>query len=493
MVSGRGEGSWHLPHSPRFLHAGPPTDPLPIEESLRYTPYRDPRRRADPEKETTARAGLDLAVRVGELLLRCGAGTRDVEASVVAVAAAAGLRRLEIDITNQALLVQVPAPHAAPITMLRVVRSSTRDFARLSAVHRFVEGIVENGLPDIDSASQELRSIQRMPRLYPRWIRLLAFAGLAGSVCTLLGGGLTAVIVSMIAAVLVDRANLHLNKWRLPPFFQAAVGGGIATLCAWLAYVVAAHTPLGQMSSNDFAFAVASGIVLLLPGQAMTSAVEDGITGYPVTGAGRLLTVFLTCSGIVIGIAFGLSVTLRLDSAMSLKLSSPQSLHFAQSTATLRMQILGGLLGAFCSAISNRSQIRHLVPAAILGATGAAVANLLSGVAGVGSTTAIAIAAIVVGMAGRLFALRLGAPALVLVVPAVSPMLPGLRIFRGMYEAVSGNIVGTVSAANSTAIATLIGAAGIALAISSGAVLGDVLSAPFDRREMQRRRFARRR
>ena len=44
-------------------------------------------------------------------------------------------------------------------------------------------------------------------------------------------------------------------------------------------------------------------IVVQLPGRSMTSAVEDAITGYPVTGAGRMLTTVLTGAGIIIGVA----------------------------------------------------------------------------------------------------------------------------------------------------------------------------------------------
>ncbi len=77
--------------------------------------------------------------------------------------------------------------------------------------------------------------------------------------------------------------------------------------------------------------------------------------------------------------------------------------------------------------------------------------------------------------------------------PAVSPMLPGLRIFRGMYESVSGSLLGATRVAQSgVGVTTMLGAVGIALALSTGALLGDVLSAPFDRPIVQRRRARRR-
>ena len=136
----------------RLMRGEPVTDPLPLRESLRHTPYRDPRVRDEPGEIAERRRRMELSVRVGELLLRCGASTRDVESAVIAVAASLGLRRLEVDITNQSLLVQGPAPSGGePLTALRVVRTSTRDFARLAAVHDLVDRIITNDL-DVEQA-----------------------------------------------------------------------------------------------------------------------------------------------------------------------------------------------------------------------------------------------------------------------------------------------------------------------------------------------------
>ncbi|KNX38189.1 threonine/serine exporter family protein [Luteipulveratus halotolerans] len=480
----------------RLLRGEPVTEPLPISESLRLTPYRDPRVSLAPEEEAETRKSLDLAVRVGELLLRCGAGTRDVEASVVAVAAAAGLRRLEVDITNQSLLVQCPSSSGTPVTLLRVVRSSTRDFARLAAVHQFVDRIVSTEF-DIDRAFEELKAIQREPRLYPRWLVMLGFGGLAGGVAMLLGGQRVAVVVAVISSILIDVLGRWLARRGLPAFYVAAAGGAVSTMLAWAAYNLSQNLPDDyQMRSTGFAVAVAAGIVVLLPSRTMVAAVEDAVTGYPVTGAGRLLTVVLAAAGIIVGVAAGLQLSLRIDSAFDLDLSSPNSLKLDQLTNPnpgLALALIGGAIGAFSGAVTMRSRPRMLLPTAGLGLGAAAVNYGLSHGLDVGATTAVAIAAVGVGIVGRMLALRLGAPALVLVVPAVSPLLPGLRIFRGMYEAIAGSAVGAEGVADpGTGVASLVGAAAVALAISTGVVLGDVMSARFDRPIVQRRRARRR-
>ncbi|TWE11641.1 threonine/serine ThrE exporter family protein [Rudaeicoccus suwonensis] len=486
-------GGIPLPGRLRFLQGEPVTEPLPIAESLRNTPYRDPRAMAAPEQDAATRKALELAVRVGELMLRCGAGTRDVESAVVAVAAAAGLRRLEVDITNQSLLVQAPAPSGTPVTMLRVVRSNTRDFARLTSVHGLVEELVRGGIDDVDAAMRRLRRIQRTSRLYPRWLISLGYAGLAGSVCALLGGHTMAIVVAVVSALLVDRIGRELSKRAIPSFYAAAAGGAISVVLAWAGYLVAAHGWLGlHMTAADFAYAVSSGIVVLLPGRAMASAVEDAITGYPVTGAGRLLTVFLSTSGIIVGVAAGLSITLRLDGALDLHLTAPKALQFGSAAASVWLQTVCGVIGGVSSAVTLRVMPKHLLLAGVLGGLGLFLAAALPQYLGTGATTAVAVAAICAGVLGRILGLRLGAPALVVVVPAVSPLLPGLSIFRGMYEAVAGSIVSTSVTTQGQAIATMMGAAATALAISTGVVLGDVVSAPFDQRVLRRGRTRRR-
>src|SRR5690242_1554601 len=74
----------------RWLKSEQPTGPMPLVDRLRGTPFRDPQRMSTPE-EQQALAAVDFALALGELLLRSGASTRDVEASLIAVTTAMGL------------------------------------------------------------------------------------------------------------------------------------------------------------------------------------------------------------------------------------------------------------------------------------------------------------------------------------------------------------------------------------------------------------------
>jgi len=82
------------------------------------------------------------------------------------------------------------------------------------------------------------------------------------------------------------------------------------------------------------------------------------------------------------------------------------------------------------------------------------------------------VAAVVVGFCGRIAALSLGAPQLVVAVPASIFLLPGLMIFRAMYE------IGTNVDMMSGGVMVLLQASVIIMAMATGLVLGDSLARP---------------
>lgn len=462
------------------------TETMPLVETLRHTPYRHAKVRQAVAEEREARASLDLALRVGELMLRCGAGAPQVESSVIAVAAAAGLDNLEVDITLQSLLVQCTTPSGHPITMLRVVRSATRDFARLAAVHTFVEQLVA-GDYDRESAAARLREIRRAPRFWPRWVVRAASGVLAGAIAVMLGAGPFAALVAAVAGLLVGFAARALGRRGLPDFYQSAIGGFIATAMAWAAFWLGS-TGVVSVSSNEFAYVVAGGIVVLLPGRTVASAFEDAISGYSVTGAGRMFGVFLTTAGIILGVATGLSLTLALTEMLDLSLAAPSIIATRQLDAPVGLALVGAFIVGMSGAVSLRSRRGLVLPSGLLAALAVGVSLAVGRADGLGQLSAVGTAATILGFFGRLGALRLGAPAMVLVVPASYSLLPGLAIFRGLYEMVNGSRADAGTLSLQGGLTTLLGAMAVLLAVAAGSVLGDYLAAPFDRTLVQKRR-----
>lgn len=461
-----------------------PTDPLPIVERLRHTPYRMSRRAgdlpSDGREEKAALEAIDVALRLGELMLRSGAAAAEVEASIVAVGAAAGLRRLDVDITLQSILMQCVLSDGQTITRLRVVQSSRQDFARLDAIHRLVHEVVTVGW-DGPRARERLRRIQVHRRNFPDWMVLVATGIFAGAVTLMLGAGLVAVVIAVGSAMAVRQTARFLGGHGYPEFYQVAVGGFVATAIAWVAYVAGVQDWL-PLSGADFAYMVAGGILVLLPGRAMASAVEDVISGYQVTGAGRMLAVLLNTSALIIGVAGALSATFAVSNALGASFVSPEVLDLRSFGGPLPSAVIGALFLGFFASVTLLSRRRLLVPIALLSSLGVLVSRTMTDLVGSGATIAVGVAAVVIGVLGALIASSAGAPAMTVIIPASFGLLPGLTIFRGLYEMVisAGPDAGTLSVMSG--LTTLLGAVATLMAIATGTTLGDIIVSPVGRR-----------
>ena len=467
----------------RFMVGAEPTEPMPMADLLRRTPYRHTRIPGEAAEDTQVREALDLAVRVGELMLRCGAGAPQVQGSVAAVAAAAGVDLVEVDITLQSLIVQATSATGRPHTLLRVVRTTRHDYARLVAVHHLVEALTEGSL-GVEAAASRLREIKRHPRSFPAWAVSLASAFLASAVAVMIGASALAATATVLVVLAVTGVNRLHGRIALPEFYANAVNAFVATLLAGAFYAASAASGLG-LREQDFAFIVAGGIVAMLPGRTMASAIEDVLFGFPLTGAGRLLSVFLALLGLVIGIGLGLSAMISLTTMLGSDFVSPAVLDLRPDQAPVLAALGGALVVGLSGAVTVQDPWRLILPSGLLSVGAATVAGLLDRVVVIGTITATGVAAVALGLVGRFVAGRLDVPSMVVVVPASFALLPGLTIFRGLYELVAqGSQAGTLSV--QAGLTTLLGAGAVLLAIATGTVLGEILASPWDRMRARR-------
>ncbi|MDO5502292.1 MAG: threonine/serine exporter family protein [Actinomycetia bacterium] len=488
-----GDPEYRGPERRRDIWEGDtPTAPMPIVDRLRHTPYRIRRQTDLPSMEAeTSAAGeaIDIALRLGELMLRCGAAAAKVETAIVAVGASAGLQRLDVDITLQSLLMQCVLSDGTTITRLRVVQGARQDFARLDAIHRLVDQIVREGW-DAQAARDELRRIQIHRRNFPEWVVLLATGAVAGAVAFMLGAGAVATVIALLSGISVHRSTRFLGDHGYPQFYQMAFGALLATVIAWTAFVVGVQTPL-PLSGADFAYMVAGGIVVLLPGRATAAAVEDVISGYQVTGAGRMFAVILNTSGLIIGVGSALTVTFAIAGLFDGTFVSPEILDLRSFASPTVPAVIGALFLGYFAAMGAQSRRRVLVPIALLCVIGVLISRALTEVAGLGITIASGVAAAAIGILGRLLATRYESLPMTIIVPASFGLLPGLAIFRGLYEMTAANPgVGVLSV--QSGMTTLLGAFATLLAIATGTMLGEIMMGPVGHR-LSRARWDKRR
>jgi uncharacterized membrane protein YjjB (DUF3815 family) len=270
------------------------------------------------------------------------------------------------------------------------------------------------------------------------------------------GGDALVCLLAFLAACAIDGTQRLLPLHRIPAFYQQAAGGFVATLIA----VTAAATRLDVNPSR----VVTVGIVMLLAGVGLMGATQDALTGFPVTASARLIDAVLNTTGIIAGVSAGLTAGNLLGVGLvSLK---PGAVGLAEAGVT----VLGAALAASGFAFASYAPLRALVAVAMVAALGQGVLLAVDR-SGVGRTWASAAAAVTIGAVCYLVAGRFRVPALVVVVPAIVPLLPGLDIYRGLALLAEGK----------DGVLQLTAAFATALALAAGVILGQYVAQPLKR------------
>lgn len=449
----------------------PPTAPLSIVDRLAGSPYANPMIQVGGV-DTSARKTIDFALHLAESMFRYGAGALEVETSIIAVTAALGLKNIEVDITNQSVAINYAPKDQTPISLLRVVRSWTNNYAGLAQVHQLVTDVVAGGVGR-DEAVRRLDEIIHSSKPYSRWMVTVAFGVFSAVFVGILGGGVGASGIAFLSNLLISLLARQLSKRRVPDFFITASCAFVVTFIALL---------LDQFGVPiEPAIVVVGGILLLLPTGRLVSSVQDAINGFPVTAAGRFLSTVLTFGALVAGIAVALVVgTVTGMEEIEVTETFPPAYEWWALIILTAVAVLA--IG-----ITEQTAWKLLLPTAGVGVVGYLV--LWGATAfGVGDRFSPAVAAVVIGLLGRVVALKMGAPQLVVAVPAALILLPGLTIFRSMYVLTLEESQILIGAGG------MLNAGAIVLGVAAGIVLGDTLARPLTRNlASNERRRARRR
>lgn len=419
----------------------------------------------DAVEQRQARAVIGLALRLGESLLSTGASASDVVATVLRLTDAYGLRSCHVDVTFTSISVSY---HRGldhdPMNVMRVVTVRSADFTRLEALQALVRSIVEDPM-DVEVARERLDDIVRAPHPYRRWLVTVALGVLGAAVAALFGGGAAMMVVSAVTVAVVDRVQRFLARRGLAAFFTQAVGAAIPTIVAVLLYAAISHRLPGTGGLSP-SLVVVAGIIVMMAGLSVVGAAQDAIDGYYVTAGARIFEVLILTLGVVVGILAVLALAHRLGVPMNV---SPD-VHVAPSYV---LQIVAAMAVTASFALSSY--------------TGARTAAIAVATAGVGwlvfvvavdlefaASAASAMAALTIGILSQLVSRRLRVPSLAVTTAGIVPLLPGLMVYRGLFQLVEG----AQSSDLGTGLTTLFGAAGVGIGLAAGVSMGTFLARP---------------
>lgn len=443
---------------------------LSTVDAARVAPPPSPLAPIDLTSSAQVTAVLELAARIGEILLSSGTSNGDTKSQMHAVTSAYGLHYTHIDITKNTITLHTSigtATSRTPVNVFRVVRNMTTDFSKLSEVDRLIRSIQAGATPP-QVAEKILDEVAAAPAAYGQSTSILGWGIMGGSLSVMLGGGWLVAITAMLTAMLLMSVSAVLAHYRLPQFFQNVAGGFLATVPAAVIYDLAASQGVTISPSQI----IASGIIVMLAGLTLVQSLQDGITGASVTASARFFETLLYTGAIVAGVAIGMQVAGLLGISLPpLETVAPPNFQSAS------MRVLFGGLASAGFAIACYAEWSSVWVSGITGMAGAAFYNLIFIPLSLGSVFSSAMSALVIGLAGGLLARRFLIPPLITGVAGITPMLPGLSVYRGMYAALNEQmLVGFTNMA--VALAT-------ASALAAGLVLGEWIA----RRIRRPRRF----
>ena len=403
---------------------------------------------------------LDLALRIGEVLLSSGAGAADVAAMMLSIPRAIGLRGVDVDVTFTALSMSYQPSYDEPaMIQMRNVKQRDIDYEDLTNVDIIIQDLIRGDI-DRDEARSRLAQIVSSGHRLPRWAVTLGWGFTGLGVALLLGGDWIVTLIAFAAAAGIDLLKRAMSRRRLPSFYQQVAGGLLATLLA--AGVAATKVPV------DPSLVVTASIVMLLSGIGFMGAVQDALTGYYITAGARLLEVMLATAGIIAGVSGGLTVAQMLDVKIPL---DPLAAGFFD----LPVMAFGAGLAAAAFAFASYAPFRSLLPIGFIAALGEIVFYLME-LQGFGRAWAAAVSAVLIGVVSYSVAGRVRVPPLVVVVSAIVPLLPGLSIYSALSLMAAGDTFGILAMAS---------AAAIAISLASGVILGEYIAQPL-KREVRR-------
>jgi uncharacterized membrane protein YjjP (DUF1212 family) len=327
--------------------------------------------------------------------------------------------------------------------LLRVEPGET-NLGKLAALEELSRNVAhgrvspEEGMAGIDR-------IVAAPSPYPPSLVTIAYGILSGAVCQFLGGGWREIVVATVL-------GLGLGLFAIYAANHARVSRVFEPLAAF--FVSAAAIGLSRLVGPISVFlATLSGLIVLMPGLLLTTAITELATRHLASGTLRMSSAFMTLLGIVFGVALGT----RLGAAV---FGSP--IGVAPGELPAWAPIVAIVSAAACSVVILRADPRDalwIIAAGVLGVVAGRV-----GAVKLGLELGMFVAAFGVALASSAYERWRRRPAPVVLVPGILLLVPGSIGYRSMSSLLERNTVAGIDTAFTMVLTAVSLVAGLLIA-----------------------------
>ncbi|TVQ94260.1 MAG: threonine/serine exporter family protein [Deltaproteobacteria bacterium] len=343
--------------------------------------------------------------------------------------------------TPTAIYAGFGSPRVARTVLLRTGPGAL-DLGRLDAVDDLVKQLV-GGQLDLDRARHRLEQITAAGARYPLWATLPAYAAASGAIAVLFGGGLPEVLAAtgtgLGVGAVIERASQRPGVSTLADLLGAALAGALAGAVSRIVWPV------------DVGLVSLAGIIALVPGLSLTTAMMELGSRHLSSGTARLGGVLSVFASLALGSVGGMSLWLWWPAPVHASSPLPPwSLLVALAVAIVSFTVL------------LKAPLRDLHVIATASLAGYFTAILAGQV--MPPPFDAAAGALAVSLVAHGAARLRDRPAALALVPGLFLLVPGSVGFRGLVSLLSSDVDGGLDTAIQAGITAMGLAAGVIVA-----------------------------
>jgi uncharacterized membrane protein YjjP (DUF1212 family) len=386
---------------------------------------------------------LAFAIKLAGLLHRYGTPTHRLEDAMSQVLGRLGLEGIVFSIPTGIFAGFGPADrqHTA------IIRADLGQIhlEKLSMLDALVRRVIA-GETGVEAGSRELDEIAAMPSRYGAPLRFICFAVASAAAARSFGGGwrevLVAAVIGMITGGLVELAGRAENARRISETMAAVIAGALTVTVARVVFPTSTFIP------------TIAGLIVLIPGLMLTTAVTELATRNLVSGTARLTGAVMLFLELGIGAALGGTIGRLL----------PDARHVQRTATPLPEWTLypALLLAPLTFAVLFRTAPRDIVWVMVAGIAGFGGARLGSVLLGPALGTFVG--AVIIGLLGNFLARVLERPSTLLLVPGIVFLFPGSFGFGSFSKFLENDVLSGVTIAFELVLAAVALVTGLLLA-----------------------------
>ena len=245
-----------------------------------------------PGENTVSAQEMEALQLAAQLIMEHGGETFRAEETVRRMGAGFGLKQVESFAVPSGVFVSYRTGEGGLETSVRRAHHQGTNLTMVDAVNQISRETAAGKLPPKDALAR-LRAIPEMQKKSGSIWMLTAAAICAGGFTFLFQGGWTEALLSMGIAALVQGTGILLSKIHDPGIASNIMGGLLTAMLPILAG--------GRIPGLITEAVIAGALMPLVPGVAMTNAVQDTLRGDMISGlshgASALLTACLIAGG----------------------------------------------------------------------------------------------------------------------------------------------------------------------------------------------------